>query len=128
MVQFLHLRIDEVQKLHYYKLRGAIMMGELKKMRTEKKMTQQQVADLVGISLRSYKSYENDEKKQGSLKYKYILEKLSEINPIDEEHGIIDIEYITEKCGNVFQKYDVNVIFLDLTLNRKQSQPVMWIC
>ena len=69
MVQFLHLRIDEVQKLHYYKLRGAIMMGELKKMRTEKKMTQQQVADLVGISLRSYKSYENDEKKQGSLKY-----------------------------------------------------------
>ena len=32
------------------------MMGELKKMRTEKKMTQQQVADLVGISLRSYKS------------------------------------------------------------------------
>ncbi len=65
------------------------MMGELKKMRTEKKMTQQQVADLVGISLRSYKSYENDEKKQGSLKYKYILEKLSEINPIDEEHGIM---------------------------------------
>ena len=48
-------------------------MGELKKMRTEKKMTQQQVADLVGISLRSYKSYENDEKKQGSLKYKYIF-------------------------------------------------------
>ncbi len=51
------------------------MMGELKKMRTEKKMTQQQVADLVGISLRSYKSYENDEKKQGSLKYKYNIRK-----------------------------------------------------
>lgn len=57
----MHLRIDEVQKLHYYKLRGAIMMGELKKWEL-KKMTQQQVADLVGISLRSYKSYENDEK------------------------------------------------------------------
>ena len=35
-------------------------MGELKELRIEKKMTQQQVADLVGISLRSYKSYEND--------------------------------------------------------------------
>ena len=35
-----------------------------------------------------------------------------EINPIDEEHGIIDIEYITEKCGNVFQKYDVNFCYL----------------
>ena len=38
-------------------------------------MTQQQVADLVGISLRSYKSYENDEKKQGSLKYKIYIRK-----------------------------------------------------
>ena len=123
MVQFLHLRIDEVQKLHYYKLRGAIMMGELKKMRTEKKMTQQQVADLVGISLRSYKSYENDEKKQGSLKYKYILEKLSEINPIDEEHGIIDIEYITEKCGNVFQKYDVNFCYLFGSYAKSKAKP-----
>ena len=107
-MQFLHFEIDEVQKLHYYKIRGAIMIGELKKTRIEKKMTQQQVADLVGISLRSYKSYENDEKKQGSLKYNYILEKLSKINPIDEEHGIVDIGYITEKCGNVFQKYDVD--------------------
>ena len=107
----MHLRIDEVQKLHYYKLRGAIMMGELKKMRTEKKMTQQQVADLVGISLRSYKSYENDEKKQGSLKYKYILEKLSEI------------EYITEKCGNVFQKYDVNFCYLFGSYAKSKAKP-----
>ena len=31
-------------------------MGRLKEVRTEKKLTQQQVADLFGISLRSYKS------------------------------------------------------------------------
>lgn len=37
-------------------------MGELKDLRIEKKLTQQEVADLVGISLRSYKSYENDDK------------------------------------------------------------------
>ena len=35
-------------------------MGKLKDLRNEKKLTQQQVADLVGISLRSYKAYEND--------------------------------------------------------------------
>ena len=122
-MQFLHFEIDEVQKLHYYKIRGAIMIGELKKTRIEKKMTQQQVADLVGISLRSYKSYENDEKKQGSLKYNYILEKLSEINPIDEEHGIIDIEYITEKCGNVFQKYDVDFCYLFGSYAKSKAKP-----
>lgn len=39
-------------------------MTDLKKLRNEKKMTQQQVADLIGISLRSYKSYENDIEKK----------------------------------------------------------------
>lgn len=39
-------------------------MIRLKELRIEKKMTQQQVADLVGISIRSYKSYENDEEKK----------------------------------------------------------------
>ena len=77
-------------------------MGKLKDLRNEKKLTQQQVADLVGISLRSYKAYENDEKKIGTLKYNYITEKLAEINPIDEEHGIIEIEDIQQKCKKVF--------------------------
>ena len=54
-------------------------MGRLKEVRTEKKLTQQQVADLFGISLRSYKSYENDPVKEGSLKYHYMLEKLAEL-------------------------------------------------
>lgn len=69
------------------------------------------------------RQYENDEKKQGSLKYKYILEKLSKINPIDEEHGIIDIEYITEKCGNVFQKYDVNFCYLFGSYAKSKAKP-----
>ena len=51
-------------------------MGGLKELRIEKKLTQQEVADLAGISLRSYKSYENEEEKQESIKYKYIFELL----------------------------------------------------
>ncbi|MDY4892133.1 MAG: helix-turn-helix transcriptional regulator, partial [Agathobacter sp.] len=50
-------------------------MCKLKDLRAEKKLTQQQVADLIGISLRSYKSYENDEKKVGTLKYNYMMQK-----------------------------------------------------
>ena len=61
-------------------------MSAIKEIRIEKKLTQQQVAELVGISLRSYKSYENDLEKEGTLKYNYIREKLKTINPIDEEH------------------------------------------
>lgn len=87
-------------------------MSKLKSLRIEKKLTQQQVADLMGISLRSYKSYENDKEKTGTLKYNYIIEKLSEINPIDENHGIVDIDYIRQKCQSVFEGYEIEFCYL----------------
>ena len=87
------------------------MVG-LKELRNEKKMTQQQVADLVGISLRSYKSYENDAEKQDTIKYKYIIEQLSKVNYIDEENGILELEDIVRKCSKVLENYDVNFCYL----------------
>ena len=87
-------------------------MGAIKELRTEKKLTQQQAAEILGISLRSYKSYENDADKVGTLKYNYIIAKLNEINPIDEEHGILELEYIKEKCGSVFSEYPVRYCIL----------------
>lgn len=87
-------------------------MSGLKQLRIEKKLTQEQAAQLTGVSLRSYKSYENDEKKIDTIKYKYLLEQLLKYNPIDEENGIVDINYIKEKCSSVFQNYDVNYCYL----------------
>ena len=98
-------------------------MGELKEIRNEKKLTQQQVADLVGVSLRSYISYENDERKAGTLKYNYILDKLLEINPIDEEHGIIEIDDIKRKCKEVFDKYDVSFCYLFGSYAKSKATP-----
>ncbi len=85
---------------------------KLKELRKEKKLTQQQAADLVGISLRSYKSYENDLKKEETLKYKYICDKIYEVNFIDEEHGILELEDIKRICAEVFQNYDVEFCYL----------------
>ncbi|MBE5889969.1 MAG: helix-turn-helix domain-containing protein [Lachnospiraceae bacterium] len=87
-------------------------MSEIKKIRLEKKLTQQQVADFVGVSLRSYKSYENDKVKEGTIKYNYILEKLNDLNPIDEDHGILDMDFIKEKCKEVFDEYPVHYCIL----------------
>jgi len=87
-------------------------MSEIKDLRTSRKLTQQQVADLVGISIRSYKSYENDPTKIGSLKYKYILDKLMELYPVDEDHGVLDLEYITERCSTVLSDYPVEYCIL----------------
>lgn len=98
-------------------------MERLKDLRLEKNLTQQQVADLVGISLRSYKSYENDETKVATIKYNYIMQKLEEINPIDEEHGIIDIQYIQDKCQKVFEKYDVDFCYLFGSYAKNKATP-----
>ena len=87
-------------------------MVDLKELRNEKYMTQQQVAVLVGISLRSYKSYENDENKRNTIKYRYIIEQLSKVNYIDEENGILELEDIIKKCSKVFGRYDVTFCYL----------------
>lgn len=84
----------------------------LKRIRIEKKLTQQEVATLLGISLRSYKSYENDENKKNTIKYNYIFEKLQQINPINEEEGILEIEDIKRKCSNTFSAYKVEFCYL----------------
>jgi len=101
----------EVQILHYINIGGAIM-SSIKELRIEKNLTQQQVANLVGISLRSYKSYENDKLKEDSIKYNYIYDRLQEINPLDEEHGVLEIDYIKTKCMEVFKDYPVHYCIL----------------
>ena len=87
-------------------------MSAIKELRKEKKLTQQQAAEILGISLRSYKSYENDTDKVGTLKYNYIIDRLSSINPIDEEHGILELDYIKEKCKDVLSEYPVHYCIL----------------
>ena len=99
-------------------------MVDLKELRIEKKMTQQEVADLVGISLRSYKSYENDEEKQGTIKYNYIVEQLSKINYIDEETGMLELEDIVRKCSKVFDRYEVNFCYLFGSYAKGKATPV----
>lgn len=87
-------------------------MNAIKEIRIEKKLTQQQVAELVGISLRSYKSYENDENKIGTIKYNFIIDKLKNINPIDEEHGILEMDFIIERCKLILDEYPVHYCIL----------------
>ena len=99
-------------------------MNELRELRIEKKMTQQAVADLVGISLRSYISYESDDKKRDTIKYKYIMEQLSKINYVDEEHGILTVEDIIKKCSKVFERYDVQFCYLFGSYAKNKATPV----
>lgn len=62
-------------------------------------------------------------KKSDSIKYKYILEQLSQINFVDEEHGLLTIEDITRKCANVFEHYEVKFCYLFGSYARGKETP-----
>lgn len=87
-------------------------MTELKICRLEKKLTQAEVAKRLGVSLRSYISYENDESKKESTKYRFLLQEIRNINPLDEEHGLLTIDTIREICSRVFSEYSVEFCYL----------------
>ena len=85
---------------------------ELKNLRKAARMTQKQCAKELGVPLRTYINYENDVSKSNTIKYRYMVEKLTSLTAIDEEHGILTIDTIKEICGEVFSNYPVEYCYL----------------
>ena len=88
------------------------MTDTLKSLRQKKGMTQSEAAKLFKVSLRSYKDYENDPGKRDSIKYIFMFNEMAELTKVDEEHGILSVEEIREKCEKVFQEYEVKSCYL----------------
>lgn len=84
----------------------------IKELRKELQLTQTQVSEIVNIPLRTYKLYENDPNKIGTMKYNHILSKLEELSFIDEEHGVLSLDKIEEVVEKVLDNYDVNFCYL----------------
>lgn len=87
-------------------------MSTLKELRIAKRLTQEEASVLLGVSLRSYKTYENDEGKIGTLKYNYMLEQLEKHVQLDEEHGLLTLDEIKSACKAVLDEYPVKYCIL----------------
>ena len=87
-------------------------MTELKKVRTEHHATQTECAAFLGVSLRSYKDYENNPAKVNSIKYRYMLEQLTKYLTITEERGILQKDFIIKTCAKIFPEYNVSYGYL----------------
>ena len=87
-------------------------MNQLKETRIEKNITQKVVAERIGISLRSYITYENDSSKENTAKYRFLLHEVSEMDPLDEEHGILTLEDIEFGVTKVLSDYPVEFCYL----------------
>ncbi len=88
------------------------MVSKLKQVRQANQITQQEAADLLRVSVRSYKTYENDPAKENTMKYQYMVEQIEKLNYVDEDHGILGIEEISRICREVFKKYPVDYCYL----------------
>lgn len=84
----------------------------LKELRKQKNLTQVECSDYLGIPIRTYQNYENDESKQSTMKYLYMLQKLEQYGFIDESHGILTIQTIKDVCNEVFSGYEVIYCYL----------------
>ena len=81
-------------------------------MRISKGLTQSEACAFLGISLRSYKSYETEPSKENTAKYKFLISELEKYITLDEEHGILTVDKIKEAGIKVFSEYDVKYCIL----------------
>ena len=89
-----------------------VMKLTLKELRKQKKLTQIACAKYLGIPVRTYQNYETDVSKMGSMKYAFMMQKLQEYGFIDETHGILSVEQITDICKDIFDDFDVEYCYL----------------
>lgn len=88
------------------------MLSTLKELRESRKVTQKQAAEIAGVSLRTYATYENDPAKASTRQYRFILQDLSDALRIDEEHGLLTVDEITSCCSRVFTDYKIDFCYL----------------
>ena len=67
---------------------------QLKKLRLEKGLTQEKTAELLGVSRRTYVTYESDESKIPAIKLEFFLHTLKKYGLIDESHGVLSLDNI----------------------------------
>ena len=49
---------------------------------------------------------------EGSLKYQYLIQKISQYGFVDENHGVLSKDDIVRSCNLVFQTYPVEYCYL----------------
>jgi predicted nucleotidyltransferase len=95
-------------------------MNELERKRKELGITQTEAARALGISRRTYQTYEND-KNEGDV-YKQLLSEMEEMGVLDGSNVVLGRRYIEKVCSNVFARYpEVECAYLFGSYARKAA-------
>lgn len=105
-------KIFRIQNLKLRKVFVYTISMNIKEIRLNKKLTQQQAADIIGLSLRTYQNYESGASSRDKFKIDNIVRILNEYEKYTETKGIIPIEELIEKCEPIFTKYNLKYVYL----------------
>ena len=107
--QNLRTSIDKNAQILYYL--HVVYMNELKEIRKSLNISQIDAANLLKVSRRTYQKYEslNDFDDE---KYKYYVHRFKDLLLVDEENGIITIDFIKKTVTKVFEHYDIKICYL----------------
>ena len=62
-------------------------MTELKRLRLQKRISQREASERIGVSLRTYVTYENDASKERTAKYRFLLSEIIAMNTLKNDFG-----------------------------------------
>ena len=85
---------------------------EIREIRLSKGISQQEAADLLGLSLRTYQNYEYEKSTRDKFRIEYIKNKLNEYVPINESKGILKIKDIKKAVYEVLKGTDISYAYL----------------
>ncbi|MFA5691986.1 MAG: helix-turn-helix domain-containing protein [Acholeplasmataceae bacterium] len=94
----------------------------IKEKRKQLNITQSKLADLIGVSSRTIRRYENGE--IDKFKEKYVLDFLNDLNKVDETHGILKIDDIIKGIGEVANKYKIDFVYLFGSYAKDSANPL----
>ena len=96
-------------------------MNQLRELRKETGLTQAEAASLLGVSRRTYQTYEssdNSENDPATFLYEKIISLLEE----NKKHHILSIKSIKLKCSPIFRKYpEIEFAFLYGSYARQEA-------
>ena len=92
----------------------------IRDLRISKKLTQDEAATLVGLSLRTYQNYEYGASSRDTFKINFIIKILKDYERITETKGILTLDEIKSLSKEVFDSFNIDYAYLygDYALNK----------
>lgn len=95
-------------------------MEELRNLRKQIGLTQVEAASLLGVSRRTYQTYEETNKSSAIAEELY--NRLNELGIIDGSNVVLNVRIIKQRCSEIFKKYpEVKCAYLYGSYARQQA-------